>query len=296
MHLTGGKNYVGGSWTPEGVHRAFQAVAQTESAYAAVLPFFESVYMLQEAAVASARPAPLAAVMAPVDDQPLVTPVQFTIDWSNSLSLLGSLCEQARHASPELIQAADLLVAKLPQPGDFFESSLALLVENRAEDFAAAAADLGTSPDILAFLLFNSAWPSIAHHARGLASQNPGRSAWNKGHCPICGASPFIALLDEEGRRELVCSVCRHQWHTKRILCPFCENGDSRTLNYFFAEEEKAYRVHTCQVCLTYIKSVDARELNRRGYPPLEAILTTHLDLKAQQLGFKNMAPAWVTI
>ncbi len=279
-------------WTPERVHKAFQAALQQPSVYSAMLPFFESVYMLQEASVASARPEPMR-----VDAQaapPRLKSSQLTVDWPNALHLLGSLCQQAHQANPELETAARVIAPRLAEPGTTFKHALFPLIEDRPEAFASAAGELGVKGDILAFFLFNSVWPSIARHARKIAAGlNPDP---DQGACPICGAPPFLSLLDDEGRRGLVCSFCRHQWHAKRIFCPFCGESDNRALSYFFAEEEKAYRVHTCQSCLKYIKNVDTRELKRLCYPPLEAVLTAHLDLSAQQLGFKSVTPVWLAL
>ncbi len=286
------------SWTPERVHKAFQAVLQRESVYSGMLPFFESVYMLQEASVAAARPEPLPAVIdAAIDrERSLLAPSQFTIDWSNALQLLGRLCEQAPQSNAEMAAGASSIAGRLDAPETNFQLAFSYLIEGRSEDFSGAAAELEAGPDVLGFLLFNSAWPSIAHHSRALAAKYVQPDSWDKGTCPICNSAPFISLLDETGRRELVCAFCRHQWHAKRIFCPFCGEEDSRALSYFFSEDEKAYRVHTCQSCLKYLKNVDTRELNRLSYPPLEAILTTHLDLTAQQLGFKSMTPVWLSL
>jgi formate dehydrogenase maturation protein FdhE len=67
-------------------------------------------------------------------------------------------------------------------------------------------------------------------------------------------------------------------------------------MEYFFSDSEKEYRVYTCKNCKGYLKSVDLRELARPFYAPLEALLTTHLDLKAQQIGFHTTVPSWQTL
>ena len=89
----------------------------------------------------------------------------------------------------------------------------------------------------------------------------------------------------------LVCGFCRHQWPIQRIQCPYCGNQDSHGVIFFFSDSEPAYRVYTCKDCKMYIKTVDTRRLSRPFYPPLEAIVTAHLDLKTRGLGFTMPAP-----
>jgi FdhE protein len=142
--------------------------------------------------------------------------------------------------------------------------------------------------EVLTFLAYNSIKPSIAHCAQQLSGYLRPDHAWEKGYCPICGSQPGLAALEHDGGRFLFCHVCWHKWQVQRIFCPFCENKDAKTLGYFYSNEEKENRVDTCSHCQQYIKTVDTRKIDRPFYPSLEQVATLHLDMKAEEAGFKN--------
>ncbi len=53
------------------------------------------------------------------------------------------------------------------------------------------------------------------------------------------------------------------------------------------ALEEQEYRVELCESCRTYLKQVDSRAAGRPLYPPLEHVVTLHLDLAIQKKGYR---------
>lgn len=97
-----------------------------------------------------------------------------------------------------------------------------------------------------------------------------------------------MSALEGDGERFLFCSFCWHKWPVRRLVCPFCENDDSKTLHYFYTEEEREYRVNVCDKCKKYVKTVDTRKIDRFFYPPLEQIATLHLDMKANETGLER--------
>jgi FdhE protein len=98
---------------------------------------------------------------------------------------------------------------------------------------------------------------------------------------------PILSILESDGVRSLICGFCWYAWSVKRGFCPFCENQENKQLHYFFSEEEEEYRVYLCDNCNKYIKTIDTRKAARMIYPPLEQVLTLHLDFKAQEEGFE---------
>ena len=150
------------------------------------------------------------------------------------------------------------------------------------------SAELSMDVSILLFFLHHSTWPSVARQAAMITEASQIDPNWDQGYCPVCGSPPGLAFLAENGGRVLVCEFCRHQWPFKRILCPFCGNADPDSITYFFTEGDPTYRVYTCDSCKKYIKTVDTRRMSRPFYPPLESIVTTHLDIKAQELGYQS--------
>ncbi len=112
---------------------------------------------------------------------------------------------------------------------------------------------------------------------------------WSNGYCPICGSKPNIAeIKGEQGFKYLHCSFCGYEWLHKRLACPYCENTDHETLNYFYAENEENYRVDTCEKCKHYIKTVDSRKLKEPVNLDIEDWCTIHLDFIAAGKGYQK--------
>ena len=61
-------------------------------------------------------------------------------------------------------------------------------------------------------------------------------------------------------------------------------------MKYLYAEEEKGYRIDVCDKCKKYIKTVDSREITREVILPVEDIATLHLDIIAEEEGYKREA------
>ena len=114
---------------------------------------------------------------------------------------------------------------------------------------------------------------------------------WLRGTCPYCGSYPYLSIMaQEEGYRYLHCNMCGGAWEGKRVFCPFCANDDHETLNYLYIEEESEYRIDVCKKCTNYIKSVDARKLERPVDPEIEDLVTLYLDLIAHQEKYDRLA------
>ncbi len=285
----------------EQIHLCFQDAISKQPAYQNILPFFETLFTLQEAAVGVTHPESL-----PMDtklvqarikgEMPLMDRRQVPLDAPAALHLLHEVCTQAGTANPDLAEAANVLLHSMDSEKASVEKGFGMLMNDDQEGLADLAQTLGMDRAILIFFLNASIWPSISQHERRFSAQKEATAEWSKGYCPICGDTPGISFLNEEGLRYLVCGFCRHQWEVKRIQCPFCDNNNTETLSYFFSEEEKAYRVYTCDHCRKYIKTVDTRQLTRSFYAPLETILTTHLDIKAEQMGYQSGAPTGLLV
>jgi FdhE protein len=113
-------------------------------------------------------------------------------------------------------------------------------------------------------------------------------AAWRRGCCPICGCSPRIArLAAETGQRILVCSLCSTDWAFDRLRCPFCESDELPCLRHFAVDGDEAHRVDCCDRCRGYLKTVDERVTGHAANVPVEDLLTAHLDMLAQELGYR---------
>jgi len=111
-------------------------------------------------------------------------------------------------------------------------------------------------------------------------------SRWLQGQCPVCGAEPDLAVVDDgtAGRR-LLCCRCDTAWAFPRIGCPFCDNDDPGRLAYHPVGEGGGYRLYVCGRCRRYLKAVDLRQ-RPRACLPVERILTAGLDAAAVAAGY----------
>lgn len=110
---------------------------------------------------------------------------------------------------------------------------------------------------------------------------------WKRGYCPVCGAAPDFAFLDNEtGARHLVCPRCSSQWLYRRLECPFCGTNDHERLSYYL-DEKGVYRLYVCQNCQHYLKAIDLRQVGRPVLFPVERLKTLNMDLAARRQGYR---------
>jgi FdhE protein len=276
------------------IHDSFQAARESLPAYRHILPFFESLFTLQEAAVPVTSPEPVQMTpqvrAARLEGQlPLMDRGRLPYDKPAALDLLQAICREAATATPELAAGAKTIKAVLEEKKTAIEYGFDLFVGADLQGIRDLSAAFSMDASILLFFLQHSTWPAIARQANLMSDSNQAMANWDHGYCPVCGNPPSLAFLAENGARFLVCEFCRHQWPFKRILCPSCGNADAKSISYFFSEEEQTYRVYTCDACRKYLKAVDTRRLTRPFYPPLESLVTTHLDLQAQEMGYQSV-------
>jgi hypothetical protein len=108
-------------------------------------------------------------------------------------------------------------------------------------------------------------------------------SSWGRGHCPICGGRPNLALLEQErGARQLMCARCDSLWSYQRVGCPFC---GSKEKQIYYPSEDQVYRLYVCPVCKQYLKTADLRSVYREFQPVVERLLTVGMDLAVQWEG-----------
>ena len=154
---------------------------------------------------------------------------------------------------------------------------------NQVDRIARAAK---VKPDILSFVLGQIVRPFVEKQAEHIG---PAISEvhWDKGYCPICGSWPSLSLIKgKEGRRWLKCSFCGHEWTHLRTACPFCDNEDSETMEYFYAEKRETERVEVCHKCKRYVLSLDMRARVEQATTAATSLGLVHLDIIAQEKGF----------
>jgi FdhE protein len=197
--------------------------------------------------------------------------------------LLEHLSSQKREDRPALEKA---LQAVRTDPHSI-EHVISAFLSMDEKEIVAIAEQWNLDPMVLKFVTAMALKPSL-NALRKAVSGRIQTGKWQYGYCPLCGSSPDIACLDEEGRRLLHCELCGHEWRYPRLKCPFCGNDESDTLGYFTSEEEAGFRVDFCRKCEVYIKTLDKRMVESPAPLELENLITLHLDMLAHEQGFKT--------
>jgi FdhE protein len=282
--------------TSDQVKQAAAALKKLRPTYLDLLDYYQQIFVAQEDSRSQLKiePIKISAEILTVkknDQFPLITISEFVIDTNSAATLLKRICQIAEAANKEMAATAEAIRNAIESdaldPGAVFSNLL------KADDtfFNKVESELNIEKKILSLLAYNSLKPSLTHCALQLSSYLDEDDVWEKGYCPICGSTPAFSMFENEGKRFLICSFCWHRWLAPRIYCPFCDNRDSKTLHYLYSDQEKDYRIDVCDSCKTYIKVVDTRKADRIIYPPLEFVATLHLDIKAQEMGFKSGIP-----
>ncbi len=168
----------------------------------------------------------------------------------------------------ELDKAAKLLLA-----GDF--DKLAVMADEAKLDAGLAS-----------FMLGQALKPYVERCARSLMPL-PESLQWLKGYCPICGSWPSLSfLLGQGGQRRLKCSFCGHEYRFMRTACPFCENVDHESLEYFYSEDRNHERVEVCHKCKKYVVALDLRDRSDDVLLEVAPLGLIYLDMLAQEKGF----------
>jgi FdhE protein len=280
-------------FTSDQVKEAVQALKDIRPAYTTLLNFYEQIFVAQQDSSSRIHidPITISREMVAVklkEKFPLININEFAIDAKAAADLFNQLCGITEAAGGDMSRPAGTIrVAVETEKLDPMMFFTALLKEDDAL-FERIAGELEIDKKILAFITYNSMKPSLALCAKQLSSYLDQNITWGKGYCPICGSAPGLSMFEGEGERFLFCGFCWHKYPARRIYCPFCENMDSETLEYFYSEEEEEYRVDICQKCKKYIKTIDTRKTERMIYPPLEQVATLHLDIKAKETGLES--------
>jgi len=263
-------------------------------AYTEILGFYEKIAEAQDAEKSAV---PVAAINMQKNNMktlqtregfPLIDRKNFILDIPSSVQFFESLCRISRNENEKMRENVQAI-----------EEALAINVLNlrellrRHSDEAylnRIAEEFTIDKAILTFLIHTSIQPSLAVNVAQLKDQVDLKN-WLRGYCPVCGSSPQISQLKDEGRRFFLCSFCMFQWPSERLKCPYCETTDHEKLHYLYEEGREAYRVDVCDNCKKYIKTVDSRKLDYEPDLQLEDIITIHLDILASEKGYKRAVP-----
>lgn len=79
--------------------------------------------------------------------------------------------------------------------------------------------------------------------------------------CPVCGTHAVAAYVGETpsslgNGRMLYCALCGTEWEYERIRCACCGTQNQGKLHYFHIEGDEAHRLHNCDECGDYMRTV----------------------------------------
>ena len=217
---------------------------------------------------------------------PLFSKEDLPIDFDAASHVLKKFLEHLGKAERDdregLKKALEKAETEPQWSGDIF---MAILKQDE-EALARMAEAVDLNPEALFFLGQVAMQPSI-HLLRETLTEEIDKTGWDHGYCPLCGSQPDMAYFEKTGKRHLHCGLCGEEWPFPRIRCPFCDNEDQETLGYFEVEEEEGFRVYFCRKCHRYLKTIDKKAFEEVAPLEIENLATIHLDLLAQENGFK---------
>lgn len=270
------------------VAQAVAEISAVRPAYLSLLAFYGPVFVSQAEAAGDTHPPPI-----PVDASELaikresgaalIAPAAFTVDTAAAKKLLQTVCRIAADTGEKLSGTATAISSAMADGLDVAPLFSDALDENRQTE--ALAGKLEVPAPMLSLLLHLALRPSIAAGVRELTAHLDDEPA-DRPDCPICGSPPILGELDDNGGQWLHCRLCWHRWTTRRITCPACGNRDAKILGYLYSDQEAEYRVSLCDACRHYLKVVDTRQLKRPFFPPLEQVVTLHLDMLMSEKGY----------
>jgi FdhE protein len=183
--------------------------------------------------------------------------------------------------------ALENALRRVETDSQWITSVITAFLSNDETTIVNMAEEVSLEPMVLKFLTHMALKPSL-NSLKESVSQRIQKDSWNYGYCPLCGSSPDMAYLNEEGKRFLHCELCDSAWYYPRLKCPFCENSEPKELGYFASEEEEGFRVDFCRKCSRYIKTLDMRVIDSPEPLELQNLITLHLDILAHEQGFKS--------
>ncbi len=217
---------------------------------------------------------------------PLFARDTLPVDFAAASHLLGRffkyLSETTRNDQAGLHKA----LRQSEEDAQWNERLLKAILEQDEPDLTVMAAQVALAPGVLLFLGKTALRPSLSA-LRHLTESRIDEKRWGHGYCPLCGSQPDMARFTKKGKRRLHCELCGQEWTFARMGCPFCNERAQESVGYLEAETEEGLRVYFCRSCQRYLKTIDGRVFEEAAPLEIENLATLHLDLIAQDNGFK---------
>lgn len=290
-------------------------LGELEEADATRLQFFKGLWDIQDSltagAAAYAVPSGEEATAAARNREPLFARFTPEVDRDAYLGAVAKIAEYVREnagLSDDQVAAlagADFdaavtaeALAKAPYAVDEFLAEVyeGLLPEDDdVEDAADSDADDEAilAPAVFAMVAVAALTPLVAGAAidarRAIDTKTLSELAPQE--CPVCGSMAAMSFVGERsslqgGDRKLWCGMCHTTWPYGRLRCARCGTRSSTVLRYKHTEEDPGHRIHICDDCHGYIRTVFHDEVTHIVSPVVEDVVTSHLHIVAEDLGY----------
>jgi hypothetical protein len=106
--------------------------------------------------------------------------------------------------------------------------------------------------------------------------------------CPVCGSAPMLAVLrGMEGKRNLACSLCLHEWNSGVEQCFHCGARRDEKVSRHFFDEMAHVSLETCDSCRTYLPCIDTSK-EREAIPEVDDIAAVELQRWAEEHNYRR--------
>ncbi len=219
----------------------------------------------------------------------LIEPDELVVDLTILKDLLRELGEALEKKGKVPVDNLQTFLADELEDGEKLRRLVNAFAERKDKELSRVMEGYSLHPEVLYLLAHVSLAPFYWKTAASLARVSD-LGQIQRGTCPVCGDLPVMGFLrPEDGLRVLECSLCGTRWGIPRIMCPFCGTTDQGKLKYIYDGDDDSRRVYLCEACRKYIKiSSPPGDRDEEFVIPLEDLATAHLDLAAEERGYRR--------
>jgi FdhE protein len=275
------------------IERAFHLAREQKPAYGHLYDLLEGIFQLQASLKQNINLKPIDISQEQAEDRwskgtPLLHRWDFPIDATASDTMLQGMGRLIPGENVLLQEAHGALCSAFSTNVKDKDSLWRSFLHHEMEPWGEWLDTESIDPGSLLFLARSCNRPCIEWTSADILSRYPFPKDWHQGYCCVCGSLPSLLFLEAEGERKGYCSWCGTTWGLHRFQCPSCNNRLHESMGYLQVESEPFYKIQYCNLCSSYYKLIDVREMIEMPYFPLEEWTTLHLDLIAQRAGWKQ--------
>ena len=282
-------------WTIEDVRREMDHYREVKPDLSEIMDLYEKLLAVEaeylpkiDPKIEADEPAELQKIIS--EGKNLLDARRVYVDPVMFKKILSKMADIIAERSPEFKEGLDRLV-NYPDLNVDTEGAKPVFIDAilnfNTQYFTKIAELIDLNSDIMFFVVYHAISPFIEKASYEYRDKFDYQS-WQKTNCPICGRKSSMSILRrEDGLHVMQCQVCRTQWAYPRAKCVVCGNDNNETYKYVYDEADEAHRVYVCDGCKKYIKTTDARMLDRDVDVEVEDLATLVLDYVAKERGYE---------